>query len=108
MFGCNVLIRRPPRSPLFPYRAVCRSWQAASAGLSNTTIWTLMFDGKALYAGTDGGGVFVSRDGGTSWQAASAGLSKATHSTQLFERQSFVYGTVVGSVVVSRDGGTSW
>ncbi|MBN1920388.1 MAG: hypothetical protein JW892_04035, partial [Anaerolineae bacterium] len=53
------------------------SWQAASAGLTNTDVRALALDGRegTLYAGTQGGGVFVSRDGGASWQAASAGLT---------------------------------
>lgn len=49
------------------------SWAAVNNGLSNTAVWTLVMnpgDPNQLFAGTWGGGLFVSTDGGNSWNGS--------------------------------------
>ncbi|HEY0782144.1 MAG TPA: YCF48-related protein, partial [Thermoanaerobaculia bacterium] len=45
-----------------------RSWSRLQNGLGNLGVTSLAFARDRLCAGTDGGGVFVSTDGGASWQ----------------------------------------
>ena len=49
-----------------------QTWKAMNAGLSNLNIRALAIsplDSKTLYTGTNGSGLFRSRDGGESWEA---------------------------------------
>src|SRR5947208_3368637 len=66
--------------------------------------------GTNLFAGTTGGGVFLSTDNGTSWTSANNNLPTsglyvnafAVSGTNLFA------GTLLGDVFRSTDNGTSW
>ena len=54
------------------------SWAAASSGLVNTLVSALAINPVTpaiLYAGTTGGGVFRSADGGTSWAPVNDGIT---------------------------------
>src|SRR5258708_32745262 len=60
---------------LCPAAASAAIWQPL--GPDGGTVLAVAFapsDARVAYAGTAGGGVFRSRDGGSSWQAASTGL----------------------------------
>lgn len=49
------------------------TWRASSSGLADTRVWVMLADprdGGRLYAGTWGGGLFVSRDGAATWEPA--------------------------------------
>ncbi|HKA56188.1 MAG TPA: hypothetical protein VKJ47_21255, partial [Candidatus Binatia bacterium] len=53
-------------------------WTAINTGLTNTSIYALAVDPttvSTLYAGTDGGGVYKSTDGGQHWTAINTGLT---------------------------------
>lgn len=49
------------------------SWTEANLGLTNHNVYSLVFSGDNVFAGTDQG-VFLSADTGTSWTPASFGL----------------------------------
>jgi len=66
---------------------------------------------QTLYAGTYGGGVFKSVNGGTSWSGVSTGLTNTVvHSLALDPSapQTLYAGTNGGGVFKSANGGTSW
>ena len=49
-----------------------------NTGLTNTDVYALAINPQTpdtLYAGTDGGGVFKSTNGGTNWTAMNTGLT---------------------------------
>src|SRR2546430_2615293 len=86
------MIRRPPRSTLFPYTTLFRSgvfkstdgggsWSAANTGLPNHPDMTaLAIDPQTpatLYVGTYGG-LFKSANAGGSWGAVNTGLTNAS------------------------------
>jgi photosystem II stability/assembly factor-like uncharacterized protein len=53
------------------------TWRTASQGLDYPFVVSLAVDPvepNTLYAGTTGGGVFVSEDGGASWRPMNEGL----------------------------------
>ena len=53
------------------------TWQVVNNGLTNTYIFSLAVDPispSTVYAGTSGGGVFVTNNSGTSWVPLNAGL----------------------------------
>ena len=66
---------------------------------------------NTLYAGTNGGGVFKSTNGGTSWAPAISGLTETYVLTLAIDptTPAIVYaGTGSAGVFKSTDGGTSW
>ena len=88
-----------------------RVWEnAGTTGLSNLNVTALTVIGGNLFAGTDGGGVFVSQDGNT-WTPASNGITTPRIFT-LFASGTTIYaGSVLGSpneVFFSENNGQSW
>jgi ligand-binding sensor domain-containing protein len=88
------------------------SWNAASTGLTETTVRSLAVSGTNLFAGTYGG-VFLSTNNGKSWTAANTGLTNSpvnafivspngASGTNLFA------GTNGGGVFLSTNNGVSW
>ena len=66
-------------------------------------------NGSNLFAGTDGGGVFLSTNNGTSWTAVNAGLPTNTSVYALAVNGSNLFaGTFRGGVFLSTNNGTSW
>src|SRR2546430_13669644 len=49
------MIRRPPRSTLFPYTTLFRSTGTGTSGLPDLPVWTVAFDPRnnSVYVGTD-------------------------------------------------------
>src|SRR3712207_8758790 len=72
------MIRRPPRSTLFPYTTLFRSIDLAASTK----------DADTLYAATEAG-LFVTRDGGVTWEAVLEGRSEE-HTSELQSRQYLV------------------
>ncbi|HMD67740.1 MAG TPA: T9SS type A sorting domain-containing protein [Chitinivibrionales bacterium] len=50
------------------------TWSSVDSRLTNMTILSFAMNGNRIFAGTDGGGVFLSTDNGTSWTAVNSGL----------------------------------
>jgi hypothetical protein len=78
-----------------------------TAGSYGGVVSCMATSGVDLFAGTDGGGVFLSTDNGTNWTAVNTGLTDlgvlklASSGTNLFA------GTW-GGVYLSTDNGTNW
>jgi hypothetical protein len=65
--------------------------------------------GMNLFAGTDGGGVFLSTNNGTSWTAVNTGLPSHTGVWSLaVSGRSLFAGTTASGVYLSTNNGTSW
>ena len=83
-------------------------WVEKNNGLFGGNVNTLVVNGTNLFAGTDGGGVFLSTNNGSSWTAVNNGLtnllvlSLAINGTNLFA------GTDGGGVFLSTNNGSSW
>jgi len=64
-----------------------------------------------IYAGTNGGGVFKSTNGGDNWAAVINGLTNLNVQTLAIDRidPDIIYaGTDAGSLFISTDGGANW
>ena len=61
-----------------------------------------------LFAGSSGGGVFLSTNNGASWTAASQGLSNGSVATLAVAGNKIFAGTSGGGVFLSSNGGGSW
>jgi len=81
------------------------SWSGVSSGLMFVTVWALARQGTAIYAGTAGGGVFVSADNAASWKSAGPTSSLVT-SFAVIDSVLFA-GTYTG-LFASTNGGSSW
>ena len=65
--------------------------------------------GRNLFAGTDGGGVFLSTNNGTSWTAPSAVVPNPRYVVALAVSGTNLFaGTRFGGVFLSTDNGRSW
>jgi len=89
-------------------------WVPVNNGLYGGTIRSLVIDPsntQVVYAGTFGGGVFKSTDGGSSWTAKNNGLTNTyVYSLAIDSSNTNVLyaGTNGGGVFKSTDGGSSW
>ena len=68
---------------------------------------------STLYAGTTGGGVYKSVDGGTSWLASNTGMAEKTGISDLLidpNNSSVIYASAMysGAVYKSSDSGANW
>jgi hypothetical protein len=81
----------------------------AASGLASTRVWAVGFDVRdpaRLFAGTDGGGMFLSTDSGATWTPESTGLTDRTVRSLAFGTDGIAAGTNHG-VALSPDG-TTW
>jgi len=69
-------------------------------------ISTLAFNGANLFAGTIGGGVYLSTDYGEDWKPA--GLTNDTIFSLVVSGTNLLAGTLGGGVYISSDNGASW
>jgi hypothetical protein len=78
-------------------------------GLTNTEyVKALALSGTNLFAGTWGGGVFLTTNNGTSWSAVKQGLTSSLIQALLVSGSNLFAGTYNGGVFLSTDEGTSW
>src|SRR3712207_5678269 len=68
------MLRRPPRSTLFPHTTLSRSWQPGAGGLCLHTVVQDPTDPRRLHVAVSAAGVFTTDDGGASWRPANKGL----------------------------------
>jgi hypothetical protein len=113
---------RSPRLAFLLLAALVLAAQPAGAGLNAWTshgpqgaqVNALAIDPATptiLYAGTNGGGVFKSIDGGETWSAATSGLTATGVRAVVIDPKTpttLYAGTSEGGVFKSIDGGGSW
>lgn len=76
-------------------------------GPQNGSVRCLAVIGTSLFAGTDGGGVFLSTNDGTNWISVNGGLTSRYVSSLVVSDSNLFAGTN-GGVFFSSDMGTSW
>src|SRR2546427_6206434 len=77
------MIRRPPRSTLFPYTTLFRSGRSvAVAGSASRP--------NEYWMGTTGGGVFKTTDGGNTWLPAADKYRSEEHTSELQSQSNLV------------------
>jgi photosystem II stability/assembly factor-like uncharacterized protein len=95
------------------------SWEQARNGLEqnifgeDTTFYSiecLAVDSNtgSIYAGTFGGGVFLSDDNGNSWNAINNGLTNTSVLSIAIDESNIYAGTLEGGVFISDNSGGSW
>lgn len=81
------------------------SW--VGAGSTGHPITAVVVAGATIFAGTTGGGVFLSTDNGQNWNALSPGWTSTTVRAFALAGTDLFAGTT-GGVVLSTDNGTRW
>ncbi len=76
-------------------------------GLFAGPVTSLVVSGNSLFAGIDGGGVFLSTNNGTTWTPANSGLPDAYVNCLTVTGTNLLAGTDTG-VFLSTNNGTSW
>ena len=95
------------------------NWTPMENGLTNTNVLALVINPltpDTLYAGTGGGGVFVSIDGGANWTAMNNGLANTQNNGNIQVNALFInpqtlhtlYANVGAGVFKTIDGGAHW
>jgi hypothetical protein len=79
-----------------------------TSGLYGGYVDALAVSGSKVFAGTWGGGAFVSTNNGTSWTAVNNGLTAQDVLSLAVSGSTVFAGTSYGGVFVSTNNGTSW
>jgi hypothetical protein len=84
------------------------SWTAASSGLTNLIVRSIIVSGTTLFAGTQGGGIFKSTNDGGVWVAAGTGIPLYSNVTTFASSGTNVYAGCDHGVFWTGNGGSSW
>lgn len=86
------------------------NWTADNAGLTNHFVNAFAVSLSNIYAGTNGGGVFLynSTDSAGSWSEVNAGLTALTIFSLVSDGTNIFAGTFQGGVFFSANDGTNW
>jgi photosystem II stability/assembly factor-like uncharacterized protein len=76
--------------------------------LTNNQVKALATDGSRLFAGTAGGGVFVSTNSGSEWTPVNNGLPDTVVNALLLDGPTLFAGTGTHGVFLSTDNGAHW
>ena len=90
-----------------------KSWASARNGLTNGTVFALTVVNApkpAVFAATNGSGIFRSEDGGASWSPVNQGLPQnpVVHDVGQTAPGTLFASVFTGGALKSTDGGTSW
>lgn len=86
-----------------------KSWMRKNNGLITTNINDIYSDGFKLFAGTYGGGVFMSADNGNTWTAIKSGLSgQALYVNSVIRLNNRLVIGTGDKIYVSDNEGTTW
>lgn len=88
-----------------------RHWKAVNAGLTDLRVRALAVDPKrsgTVYAGTAGGGVFVTADGGDRWRPLNEGLRNYTVLSLLVTSGGQLFAGTVGGVYRRETPAAAW
>lgn len=83
-------------------------WVAVNTGITNLNVIPMAVNGTNHFAGTYGGGVFLSTNGGTSWSAVNNGLTTPDIFSMTVSGSNVYAGSYGGGVFMSSNNGTSW
>lgn len=83
-------------------------WVAVNTGITNLNVIPMAVNGTNHFAGTYGGGVFLSTNGGTSWSAVNNGLTTPDIFSMTVSGSNVYAGSYGGGVFMSANNGTSW
>jgi photosystem II stability/assembly factor-like uncharacterized protein len=93
---------------LIPPHTVYANWTKTS-GINAGSINALAVSGRNIFAGTGGGGVFLSTNNGTSWTAVNSGMPANSNIHSFAVRGSNIFaGTVGRGVFLSTNNGSNW
>lgn len=85
------------------------TWAASNNGLTNRQIRALALITGKLFAGTDGGGIYISEDEGGNWRVVSSGLAGDGLKVRDFAALGdTIFAATEGSIYRSTNGGESW
>jgi len=88
------------------FKPICQ-WTAVNNGLTNTDMVSIYETGNSIFAGTGGGGAFLSTNSGTNWAAVNSGLTSGYVWSFVGVGSKIFTGTSQG-VFVSADNGAAW
>lgn len=82
-------------------------WLPVNTGITNQNARALFADGDNIFAGTHGGGVFITTNKGVSWKASNSGMSNRV---SCFEKNgtNIFAGTPSEGMYISSSGGKQW
>lgn len=83
-------------------------WTAVNTGITNLNVIPMAVSGINLFAGSYGGGVYVSANEGASWTAVNSGLTTSDIFSMTVSNTNIYAGTFGGGVFMSSNNGTSW
>jgi hypothetical protein len=77
-------------------------------GLSNKSIWVLFNEGKNIYAGSNGKGLFVSSDNCGTWNPLNSHPINYSVIISIAVRGNMIFAGTIGGLFVSTDYGKAW
>ena len=77
-------------------------------GLTTGDVQCLLMNGTYMFAGTDGGGIFLTSNNGTSWNEINNGLQNLDVRCLAIKGNDIYAGTYSGGIFVSSNRGGSW
>ncbi len=82
--------------------------QWIKTSLSNAYVWSFAAKDSEIFAGSGGGGIFLTTNNGTTWNKIDTGLSNLGISSLLINGENIFAGTYGGGVLLSINNGKSW
>ena len=84
------------------------NWRSIGLTKPNIKITSIAGEGKVVFVGTEGDGVFLSTDNGSSWNTANIGLANLVVSSLTMRDSLLFLGTIGDGVFHSSDRGKNW
>ncbi len=103
--GCASRVVALTAAPFIKNDPAASGWR--QLGPEGGRVYALLVNDGKVYAGTDGGGVFVSSDNGQNWKATRGIRGFQVFSLAAFNGNLFA-GTTGGQIFISTDGGQNW
>lgn len=76
--------------------------------LNNAYVWSFAAKDTEIFAGSGGGGIFLTTNNGTSWSKVDTGLFNLGISSLIINGENIFAGTYGGGVFLSTDNGKTW
>ncbi len=82
--------------------------QWSQTPLINAYVWSFAAKDTEIFAGSGGGGIFLTTNNGTSWSKVDTGLSNLGISSLIINGENIFAGTYGGGVFLSTNSGKTW